>query len=81
MSSAWWWVGLIPLWGYENWFYVEAKSFLFLVGHGFAELRVVEKRKAFVGLVLLGSRCIVWLLSMLEEALRNPGFEDFCQVL
>jgi len=53
------------------------KSFLFSVGLGTAELKVVEKWKAFVGLILLGFRCIVWLLSMLEEALRNPGFEDF----
>jgi hypothetical protein len=61
----------------ENWLFVEAKSFLFSVGHGSAELRLVEKTKAFVGVVLLGSRCIVWLLSMLEGALRNLGFEDF----
>jgi hypothetical protein len=56
---------------------VEAKSFLFSVGLGTAKVRVVEKRKAFVGAILLGSRCIVWLLSMLEEALCNPGLVDF----
>jgi hypothetical protein len=61
----------------ENRFYVEVKSFLFLVGHGSAELRVMGKRKAFVGVVLLGSRCIAWLLSTLEEALRIPRLEDF----
>jgi hypothetical protein len=61
----------------ENWFYVEAKSFLFSVGLGSTKLGVVEKRKAFVGVVLLGSRCIAWLLSMLEEAVHNPGYKDF----
>jgi hypothetical protein len=61
----------------ENRFYVEAKSFLYSVGLRSAELRVVEKRKAFVGVVLLGSQCIAWLLSMLEEALHNPGYKDF----
>jgi hypothetical protein len=61
----------------ENRFYVEAKSFLFSVGLGIAELRVLEKRKAFFGVILLGSHCIVWLLSMLEEALRNPRLVDF----
>jgi len=27
--------------------------------------------------VLLGTECIVWLLSMLEEALHNPRYKDF----
>jgi hypothetical protein len=70
-------LGLLPFGDMENWFYVEAKSFLFSVGLGIAKLRVVEKRKAFVGAILLGSHCIVGLLSMLEEALCNPGLVDF----
>jgi hypothetical protein len=49
---------------------------MFLVGQGSTELMVAEKRKAFTGVGLLGSRCIVWLLSMVEEVLQNPGFED-----
>jgi len=53
-----------------------SKSFMFLVGQGSTELMVAEKRKAFTGVGLLGSRCIVWLLSMVEEVLQNPGFED-----
>jgi len=70
-------LGSLPFEDMENWFYMEAKLFVFSVGLGTAKLKVVKKRKALVGVVLLGSRCIVWLLSMLEEALRNPGFEDF----
>ncbi len=66
-------LGLLPFGDMENRFYVEAKSFLFSVGLGTAKLRVVEKQKAFVGLILLVSCCIMWLLLMLEEALRNPG--------
>jgi len=54
---------------------VEAKFFLFSVGQGSAELMVVEKRKAFVRVVLLGSRCTAWLLLMVEEVLRNPGLK------
>jgi hypothetical protein len=49
--------------GMESRFFVEAKSFLFSMGQGYVELRVVEKRKAFTGVVLLGSRCTVWTLS------------------
>jgi hypothetical protein len=61
----------------ESRFYVEAKSFMFLMGEGSTELKVAEKRKAFPGVVLLGSRCTAWLLLMVEEVLRNPGVDDF----
>jgi len=30
-----------------------------------------------LGVALLGMRCTAWLLSMVEEVLRNPGIEDF----
>jgi hypothetical protein len=63
--------------GRKSWFFVEAKSFIFLVVKGFVELRVVEKRTGFLGWVLLGIRCVAWLLSTVEEVLRNPGSEDF----
>lgn len=70
--------GGLCLWlGMESGLYVEAKSFLFSVGQGSAELMIVEKQKAFARVVLLGSCCIAWLLSMVEEVLRNPGVEDF----
>ncbi len=58
-------------------FFVEAKSFIFLVVKGSVELKVVEKKNGFSGWVLLGARCITWLLSMVEEVLRNPGSKDF----
>jgi hypothetical protein len=63
--------------GMESMFFVEAKSFIFSMVKGTVELRVVEKRNGFEGWVLLGARCVAWLLSMVEEVLRNPGFEDF----
>lgn len=34
---------------------LQGMGHLFLVGHGSAELRIVEKRKAFIGVVILGS--------------------------
>jgi hypothetical protein len=61
----------------ENRFFVEAKSFHFSLVKGLAELRVEEKRKGFLGAAVLGTRCIAWLLLMVEEVLRNPGIEDF----
>jgi hypothetical protein len=38
---------------------------------------VVEKRIGFSVVVMLGSRCVVWLLSMVEETLHKPGSEEF----
>jgi hypothetical protein len=61
----------------ENRFFVEAKSFIFSVLEGSFELRVAEKRKGFSGWIRLGSGCVAWLLSMVEEVLQNPGFENF----
>jgi hypothetical protein len=65
--------------GMESRFYVEAKSFLFSVGQGSVELMVEEKWKAFARVVLLGSRCIAWLLLTVEEFLRNSGVVDFIE--
>jgi predicted DNA-binding transcriptional regulator AlpA len=61
----------------ESSFFVEAKSFLFLVAKRSEVLRVVEKRKGFSGTMLLGSRCVAWLLSMVEEVLRSKITDDF----
>jgi len=61
----------------ENCFFVEAKSFIFSVVEGSFELRVVEKRKGFSGWIWLGTECVAWLLSMVEEVLQHLGFEDF----
>jgi len=58
--------------GIESWFFVETKSFIF---------SVVKKRNDFSRVVLLGARCVAWLLSMVEEVLRNPGsFGQFLEV-
>jgi hypothetical protein len=66
--------------GMVSWFFVEAKSFLFSVVKGSVELRVLEKRKGSFGVVLLGLRCAAWLLSMVEEVLRNPRIEDLLTI-
>jgi hypothetical protein len=63
--------------GMESRFFVEAESFLFLVAYGSDELRMVEKRKGFFGFVLISSRCSMWLVSMVEEALCGTVSEDF----
>jgi len=65
--------GGLRVWlGMESRLYVEAKSFLFSVGQGSAELMVAEKQKAFAGVVLLGSRllhgCCRW-------------WQRFCEIL
>jgi hypothetical protein len=41
----------------ENSFTVEAKSFAFVVLDGASVLRVVEKRKSFLGEVVLSNQC------------------------
>lgn len=56
---------------------MEAKSILFSVAKGSDVLRVEEKRKGFSRAVLLDSRCAAWLLSMVEEMLRNPTLDAF----
>jgi len=61
----------------ENRFFVEAKSFILLVVEGTFELGVAGKRKDLLGRVRLSSGCVDWLLSMVEEVLRNPDSEDF----
>jgi hypothetical protein len=64
--------------GMEVRFFVEAKSFIFSVAKGSIELGVVEKRKGFSGVVLLGSRCVAWLLSMMVEGDHcSKGWEEF----
>jgi hypothetical protein len=63
--------------GMERSFFVEAKLFLFLVAKRSEIIRVVEKRKGFSGTVLLGSRCVAWLLLTVEEALRSKIPDDF----
>jgi hypothetical protein len=68
-------------------FSVEAKTFSFSVISGKAVLRLEEKRKRFGGFILLGSKGLVWLADMVEEALGVPkkefarSFNDEVRVL
>jgi hypothetical protein len=61
----------------ERRFVVEAKEFLFSVKLGFSILRLEEKRKSFLGVVVLGSLCSAWLVDTVKEALKSPGIMDF----
>jgi hypothetical protein len=58
-------------------FVVEAKEFLFSVKSGFSDLRLEEKRKSFLGVVILGALCSAWLVDTVKEALKSPGSLDF----
>jgi hypothetical protein len=50
---------------------VEAKTFLFSVEEGKFVLRMEERRKGFLGVVLLGLQCIAWVVVAVNEALRS----------
>jgi hypothetical protein len=61
----------------ENWFFMEAKSFIFSVVEGIFVLGVVEKRKYFSKRVRLSSGCVAWLLLMVEGVAKS-GLRGFC---
>jgi hypothetical protein len=61
----------------EKRFTVEAKSFVFVVLDGASVLRVVEKRKCFLGEVVLSIQCSKWLAATLEMLLGIPKEQDF----
>jgi hypothetical protein len=58
-------------------FLVESKSFTFSVLGGASTLRVEEKRKKFLGVVILNSQSSKWLASTLEVLLGFPEEQDF----
>jgi hypothetical protein len=58
-------------------FVVEAKELFFSVKSGFSVLRLEEKRKPFLGVVVLGSLCSACLVDTMKEALKSPGIMDF----
>jgi len=57
-------------------FLVESKSFAFSVLVGASTLRVEEKRKNFLGVVILNSQSSEWLASMLEILLGLPEEQE-----
>jgi hypothetical protein len=57
-------------------FLVESKSFAFSVLAGASALRVEEKRKNFLGVVILNSQSSEWLASMLEVLLGLPEEQE-----
>jgi hypothetical protein len=63
----------------ERRFLVEAKSFTFLVRKGNVLVRLEEKRKGFGGFILLGSKCSVWLVDVVEVVRGALRKEDFAR--
>jgi hypothetical protein len=61
----------------EKRFTVEAKAFAFVVLDGASVLRVVEKRKRFLGEVVLSGQCSEWLAATLEMLLGILEEQDF----
>jgi hypothetical protein len=61
----------------ERWCWVEAKSFVFTVVEGASVVRLEERRRNFLGLVLLGAQSVGWLASTMESLLWFPGDKDF----
>jgi hypothetical protein len=58
-------------------FIVESKSFAFLVLGGASMLRLEERRKNFLGVVILNSQSSEWLALMLEVLLGFPEEQYF----
>jgi hypothetical protein len=61
----------------ERRFTVEAKTFLFSTK--VSKLRLEERRKGFVGLILVSHRCASWLAATVEEASLSTGKDEFAQ--
>jgi hypothetical protein len=58
-------------------FLVESKSFTFSVLGGASTVRVEEKRKNLLGVVILNAQSSEWLASLLEVVLGLPAEQDF----
>jgi len=61
----------------EKRFLVESKSFSLSMLEGASVLRVEEKRKGFLGAVVLSLQSSNWLATMIESLLGFPEDEDF----
>jgi hypothetical protein len=59
----------------ERRFKVEAKSFFFSTKA--SQLRLEERRKGFLGLILVDLRGATWLATTVDEASRSPASADF----
>lgn len=46
---------------------MEAKTFVLSVVEGASVMRLEERRKGISGVVFLGTQCIAWLVSKVEE--------------
>jgi hypothetical protein len=58
--------------GFVSWFYVEAKAFEVSVAEGGSVLRLLERRRGFSRVALLGKLCAAWLKSIVEALFCNP---------
>jgi hypothetical protein len=70
--------GVLASWdesGMERRFTVEAKTFFFSMKA--SQLHLEERRKGFLGLILLDQRGAAWLAATMEEASRSPALVDF----
>lgn len=56
---------------------VEAKNFFFSTKD--SKLRLEERRKGFVGLILVGHRCASWLATTVVEASSSTERDDFAK--
>jgi hypothetical protein len=65
----------------ERRFFVEAKTFLFSMEEGKFVLRMEERRKGFLGVVLLGLQCTACAVAVVTEAFAVSGGREFCQIL
>jgi hypothetical protein len=61
--------------GMERRFTVEAKTFFFSMKA--SQLRLEERRKGFLGLILVDRRGASWLAATVEEASQSPTLVDF----
>jgi hypothetical protein len=59
----------------ERRFKVEAKSFFF--SSKASQLCLEERRKGFLGLILVDLRGVTWLAATVEEASRSPASTEF----
>ena len=55
---------------------MKKKPYAFSAKEGFSNFCLEERRKGFVGVILVGHQCYAWLVAMVEEAILLPVKED-----